>query len=107
MPTLGGDANLDGRVDVADLGLLAAHYGQAGAEWYEGDFNYSGGVDVGDLGILAAQYRNGDQDGALHSSEYVRGQYPALQAAVPDPAGSGLPTAAGLALLGRRRRRRG
>ena len=61
-----GDANRDGLVDVGDLGILAANYGQDLAtdlpnatawEWYGyGDFNSDGVVDVGDLGILAANY---------------------------------------------------
>lgn len=52
-----GDANQDGRVDVADLGILAAHYGMtSGATWTEGDFNGNGAVDVADLGILSAHY---------------------------------------------------
>jgi hypothetical protein len=52
-----GDANLDGSVDVGDLGILAANYGiTSGATWEMGDFNGDGAVDVGDLGILSAHY---------------------------------------------------
>jgi hypothetical protein len=55
--TLGGDANLDQHVDVADLGALATNYGKtSGAMWSQGDFNSDGKVDVGDLGILATNY---------------------------------------------------
>jgi hypothetical protein len=54
---ISGDANLDGAVDVGDLGILAANYGvSSGAIWVMGDFNADGAVDVGDLGILAANY---------------------------------------------------
>jgi hypothetical protein len=54
---LAGDANKDGKVDVSDLGILAANYGLvAGATWTMGDFNQDGKVDVSDLGILAANY---------------------------------------------------
>jgi len=54
---MAGDANADGKVDVGDLGILAANYGlAAGATWEKGDFNKDGKVDVGDLGILAANY---------------------------------------------------
>jgi hypothetical protein len=56
---LPGDANLDDTVDVGDLGILAATYGQSGKTWTMGDFNYDGKVDVGDLGILAANYGAG------------------------------------------------
>ncbi|HSV12988.1 MAG TPA: autotransporter-associated beta strand repeat-containing protein, partial [Tepidisphaeraceae bacterium] len=56
--TLLGDANLDGAVDVGDLGVLATSYGITSSNigWSQGDSNYSGGVDVGDLGSLATNY---------------------------------------------------
>ncbi|HSV15153.1 MAG TPA: pectinesterase family protein, partial [Tepidisphaeraceae bacterium] len=55
--TLIGDANLDGVVDVGDLGALASSYGMSGgATWAQGDFNGNGAVDVGDLGALATKY---------------------------------------------------
>jgi hypothetical protein len=54
-----GDADRDGVVDVADLGILAANYGQSDMLWDDGDFNADGCVDVGDLGILAANYGTG------------------------------------------------
>src|SRR5207302_11460529 len=52
-----GDTNLDGRVDVTDLGNLASNYGTTtGAVWTQGDFDYNGTVDVSDLGDLASTY---------------------------------------------------
>jgi hypothetical protein len=55
-----GDANEDTRVDVSDLGILAANYGtRTEANWGRGDFNEDGAVDVSDLGILAANYGTG------------------------------------------------
>jgi hypothetical protein len=54
-----GDANRDNKVDVGDLGILAANYGQSNASVEQGDFNKDGIVDVGDLGILAANYGYG------------------------------------------------
>jgi hypothetical protein len=58
-----GDANEDGKVDVSDLGILAANYGtNAGATWRLGDFSHDGRVDVSDLGILAANYGTGTGD---------------------------------------------
>lgn len=54
-----GDANLDGNVNVSDLGVLATNYGVGGGfEWGDGDFNGNGLVDVSDLGILATNYGN-------------------------------------------------
>jgi hypothetical protein len=55
--TVLGDTNLDGKVDVTDLGNLASSYGTgSGAVWVQGDTNYDGKVDVTDLGNLASAY---------------------------------------------------
>src|SRR5205807_9327625 len=57
--TLFGDTDLDGRVNVADLGNLAANFGQTiGMLWINGDFDYNGNVNVADLGDLAANFGN-------------------------------------------------
>jgi hypothetical protein len=60
---LGGDANMDGTVDIADFGILSANYGLSGRDWQEGDFNYDGVVNIGDFDILSANY--GDSIGDL------------------------------------------
>jgi phospholipase/lecithinase/hemolysin len=56
---IGGDADLNGVVDVNDLGLLASHW-QTSGNWLAGDFDGSGTIDVGDLGILASNWQQGD-----------------------------------------------
>jgi hypothetical protein len=67
-----GDANKDGKVDVGDLGILAANYGKtSGATWATGDFNNDGVVDVGDLGILAANYGS-NSSGADFVADYAK-----------------------------------
>lgn len=54
---LPGDTNLDGNVDVVDLGTLAGNYGVLdGATWAMGDFNGDGAVDLLDLGALTGNY---------------------------------------------------
>ncbi len=53
-----GDANLDGKVDISDLGSLAAAW-QTSAIWSQGDFDYSGLVDISDLGKLATNWQLG------------------------------------------------
>ncbi len=60
-PSLGGDADKGGAVDVGDLGVLAGNYGtDTGlACWGTGDFSGDGNVDVADLGILAGNYGTG------------------------------------------------
>jgi hypothetical protein len=54
---LGGDANHDRKVDVADLGILASNWQQSPRTFAQGDFDYSGKVDVNDLGILASHWQ--------------------------------------------------
>jgi hypothetical protein len=56
--TYAGDANLDGLVDVADLGALATAWQTSGL-WASGDFDYNGTIDVNDLGILATNWQAG------------------------------------------------
>jgi uncharacterized protein (DUF2141 family) len=66
-----GDANGDNKVDVGDLGILAANYGGADKTWSQGDFNGDGKVDVGDLGILAANYGK-NASGADFNADYAK-----------------------------------
>jgi hypothetical protein len=56
--TYAGDADLNGQVDVADLGKLASSW-QTNGPWTSGDFDYSGLVDVADLGLLASNWQAG------------------------------------------------
>jgi hypothetical protein len=58
VPT-GGDATLDGLVDVTDLAILAANWRGQGLAFEQGDFDESGLVDVTDLAILAANWGAG------------------------------------------------
>jgi hypothetical protein len=56
-----GNTNLDGNVDVVDLGVLAGNYNQAGTfRWQDGDFSGDGIVNVVDLGDLAGAYNTAD-----------------------------------------------
>ena len=78
---LPGDANIDGIVDVGDLGVLAANWSQGGRTWAQADFTGEGQVDVGDLGVLAANW----------------GQMAPWY--VPDGPGAGVPEPASVVLL--------
>jgi hypothetical protein len=57
--TYSGDANLDAKVDIGDLGLLAGAWQQSGKTWLDGDFTYDGAVNIGDLGLLAGNWQKG------------------------------------------------
>lgn len=55
-----GDADMDGDVDLADLGLISSNFGKSqGAIWSEGDFDGDGDIDLADLGLLSTYYGAG------------------------------------------------
>ena len=85
-----GDANFDGIVDVADLGILGANFNAADMQWNTGDFNLDSMTDVADLGILGANW----------SASQTTGNGSAL---VPEPATLSL-LAVSVLMVGRRRR---
>lgn len=60
----GGDANLDGEVDVNDLAALAMNW-QTSSNWLGGDFNGDGLVNEVDLGILATNWQAGAPGGLV------------------------------------------
>ncbi len=89
--SLKGDFDLDGDVDVTDLGILATNYGTTtGATVFLGDSNYNGDVMVSDLGDLATYY-NTDV-------------WAAAGAVVPEPTTMTMLVLGAWALLIRRRR---
>ncbi len=96
--TYGGDANLDGQVDISDLGSLATAW-QTNNVWTGGDFDYSGFVDISDLGILATHWQGGTAHG-LDQALQSRGLSNTL---VPEPAAF-VALLTPLAMLARRRR---
>lgn len=53
---LPGDANGDGSVDLLDLDILGANFGEANATFAQGDFNDDGTVDLLDLDLLGANF---------------------------------------------------
>ncbi|NLF32336.1 MAG: hypothetical protein GX591_15780 [Planctomycetes bacterium] len=55
---LGGDANLDGQVDLDDFVILKQNFGAANASWNQGDFNGDGDVDLDDFVILKQTFGN-------------------------------------------------
>ena len=99
--TFFGDANLDGQVDISDLGRLATAW-QTYGSWVNGDFDYSGFIDISALGKLATNWQAGvggplgpSFDGALASVGLGA-------VSVPEPASVVL--LAATLLLARRRR---
>src|SRR4029434_6440287 len=48
----GGDANLDGKINVDDYGRIDFNINLGTSGWYNGDFNYDGKINVDDYGII-------------------------------------------------------
>lgn len=71
-PSVSGDANGDGRVDLMDFGVLKANFG-TGASRAQGDFNGDWRVDLTDFGILKAAMR---PQGAAAFSEPIQSPLP-------------------------------
>ena len=87
---LKGDANADGLVDVADLGIVGANFHANNCDDIsDGDFNGDGIVDVADLGILGANWTASQSTGNA-------------SALVPEPATLSL-LAVSVLVVGRRR----
>jgi len=86
-----GDANIDGKVNLADFTVLKANFGSAGG-WSSGNFNEDTVVNLADFTILKAEFGNSHPD-ALGG------------AAVPEPATMALMAFSALGLLIRRARR--
>ncbi len=54
-----GDANLDGRVNLADLQILGDHWNGTSASWALGDFSGDGRVNLSDLQIIGDNWGYG------------------------------------------------
>jgi hypothetical protein len=58
MPTLAGDAKLQGNVVFGDFQILAQYFGQSGG-WDEGNFAYSAAIDFDDFQMLMQDFGSG------------------------------------------------
>jgi hypothetical protein len=103
MYTYGGDANLDGKINVDDYGHIDSSIPIGLNGWFNGDFNYDGKINVDDYGII--DYNIGIQ-GSPFSTTSGGPASAGLSSAsfVPEPAAALVFAAA---LLGWRRRRGG
>ncbi len=102
--TYGGDANLDGQVDISDLGALATAW-QTAALWTGGDFNYDAFVDISDLGILATNWQLGVGAPLGPSFDEALASVGLAGVSVPEPSVLALSSLGLIGLVARRRSR--
>jgi autotransporter-associated beta strand protein len=101
MYTYGGDANLDGKINVDDYGRIDLNIPIGTTGWYNGDFNYDGKINVDDYGII-------DFNVGIQGAPFPTGTGAGVSgvSAVPEPASlATLLIAGSTALPGRRRRK--
>jgi hypothetical protein len=104
--TYAGDANLDGKVDKTDLGLLALGWNSSGF-WTSGDFNYDGLINVSDFKLLADNWLKGISAPLSEplSLALAMASFGLTDVtAVPEPTGW-IAAGAGMLLMARRRQR--
>jgi len=103
--TFYGNANLDDRVDAADLSKLLGHFGEVAADptdvmpWYLGNFNYDDRVDAADLSKLLGNFGSIETGGTGEAPAGLGGM-----ALAPEPATLALLALGAGAMLARRRR---
>ncbi len=90
---LPGDANLDGKINLADLQILGDHWNGSSLSWSLGDFNGDGKVNLSDLQIVGDHWSGSAAD------------FAAFAATIPEPGGVGMALCLVLIAPGRRYRR--
>jgi hypothetical protein len=105
MYTYGGDANLDGKINILDYVRIDQGLASSLTGWSNGDFNYDGKVNILDYAPIIDS-NIGNQNGVFFTGSGIDGGGPSGVAAVPEPAiASIFGLAAALGLVRRRRQR--
>jgi autotransporter-associated beta strand protein len=102
MYTYGGDANLDGKINILDYVRIDQGIAAQLTGWSNGDFNYDGKINVLDYAPIIDS--NINTQGAAFPTAGGIGGGPSGISAVPEPASTGIVSAAAFLLIRRRRR---
>lgn len=97
---VGGDADVDGKVNFADLVILAQNYNLTGRSWQTGDFDGDGSTNFNDLVPMAQNYNYGTLQAG--DTSMFAADWALAQSLVPEPA-SGIIVGSLLAVTRRRR----
>jgi hypothetical protein len=100
MTTWGGDANLDGKINIDDYGRIDGNVGQSGSVfgWSKGDFNYDGKINIDDYGIIDGNINRQGTPFTTSGAVALDGV-----AAVPEPASLSIIALGAMTLMRRRR----
>jgi len=75
MPTLAGDAKLQGNVVFGDFQLLSQYFGQSGTSWDEGNFTYGSTTNFGDFQLLSQNFGQASSLPAAASNSPSQGSF--------------------------------
>ncbi len=103
--TFFGDANLDGKVDAADYGLIDTGFAMHLTTWRNGDFNYDGVINGDDYTLIDNAF-NTQGNVVLNAIPAAELALNTSQIAVPEPTAISLLIFGITALTTRRRHRR-
>ncbi len=104
MYTYGGDATLDGKINIDDYVKIDSGIAAALTGWSNGDFNYDGKVSIDDY-ITVIDANIGNQNGVFFTSGGAGSGAGESVVAVPEPATLALLSVAATLRVARRRRR--